>query len=802
MRKIIVVGIIAMLIVTSFSVLAISNKKNNCCQFTTSYSFEIPVIEKVELGSIVYDRVNMSKAPCSGNPGNPRLPSKGAYILLPMGTKVDSITVTHDERVCLGTNFNVEPVGQPVTQSDINSIQLPIPNKAVYKSEDPFPGKLFTRVGTYSCKGYEILVLKLHPVQYIPNSGELFYYTNLTISVETVENENTNALYRGLEKDEFEILKKVDNPWVANTYLELNQNVKYLTPVDYDLLIITTDSLKDGFEPLAQAHNEDGTHTIIKTLSDIGASTPEDIREFIKYAYNNWGIEYVLIGGDYDIVPARLLYYGFWFDDHMQPHSEFGPSDIYYSGLDGPSTPPGDLYEPPGSRYCYAEADSGEDNCQFEVGLFTPSLDLTNYSTAEVSFKYYFIEKWYQYLTNAYAKVNVYSGGNSSENFEENLLELNYNYDGNITLTLHPSNYTDPSNVFIEFYYSITEGYWFPSSFNIDDVCVKTESIKTSNIIIFEEDFEGDVFLPDGWTQIKYSKEGGWKQENYRFKEDFFAEVNVGRACVGDASEVNNFVSKTIEYMDTDSSDSYLKKVLMAGEWLGLACISGGKRLDELIGVCKNHGYTTVGFPRLKYRIDKLYDLIFWRWQTYQIINRINKNVHIINHNGHSDYDYNMRIYAPNVNELTNNKYFFVYSIGCNSGGFDQGDCIAEHLTVKTSHGAFAGIWNARFGWFISTSTDGPSERYHRDFWDAVFSENITVISKANQDSKEDNIWRINSPYMRWANIGLNFFGDPAVQFKYLRSEESSVYSQISTSLQSSSISTNQQNSQNNNRNE
>jgi len=50
---------------------------------------------------------------------------------------------------------------------------------------------------------------------------------------------------------------------------------------------------------------------------------------------------------------------------------------------------------------------------------------------------------------------------------------------------------------------------------------------------------------------------------------------------------------------------------------------------------------------------------------------------------------------------------------------------------------------NARYGWFWAYSTDGDSQRFSREFWDAVFGENIPIISKANQDSKEDNLYLI-----------------------------------------------------------
>jgi hypothetical protein len=72
---------------------------------------------------------------------------------------------------------------------------------------------------------------------------------------------------------------------------------------------------------------------------------------------------------------------------------------------------------------------------------------------------------------------------------------------------------------------------------------------------------------------------------------------------------------------------------------------------------------------------------------------------------------------------------------------------------------------NARSGWGVAGGTDGASHRFHRQFWDAVFGENITEIGKANQDSKEDLISRINYPAIRWCYYQLNYFGDPSLNF-------------------------------------
>jgi hypothetical protein len=372
----------------------------------------------------------------------------------------------------------------------------------------------------------------------------------------------------------------------------------------YELLILTSETFKDGFIPLKEIHDDSGTPTIIKTLTDVGSNSLEDIRDYIRDAYNNWGIDYVLIGGDIDIIPAPILWV-FGLDEETWPYDTYMPSDLYYSCLDGP-----------------------------------------------------------------------------------------YNYDGD-----------------------------------------------------------------DKWGEPTDGEGGG--------DVDLYADVYVGRACVGDITEVNNFVSKTISYLSRNLEDEYLTKACFAGEYMGDHGIAtwGGNYLDQLINGSSADNYTTVGISADDYDIDTLYDRDYPGnyWPSSEIKQRIENGIHFLNHLGHSTYDYNMRLVNYDVDRLTNEDLCFIYSQGCNSGGFDEEDCIAEHFTVKTTYGAFAGIWNARYGFFWSHSTDGDSQRFHREFWDAVFCENMPEIGRANHDSKEDNIPIIGRSMIRWCYYQTNLFGDPSI---------------------------------------
>ncbi|MHA1834961.1 MAG: C25 family cysteine peptidase, partial [Candidatus Baldrarchaeia archaeon] len=110
---------------------------------------------------------------------------------------------------------------------------------------------------------------------------------------------------------------------------------------DYKYLIIVPLDWIDAVYPLAEWKTLKGLPTYIATIEHInvsyaGKDLAWKIREFIKEAYDKWGIQYVLLAGDVKFIPTRYIY---------NPDTEEGipsffpgdekPTDWYYAGLDG-----------------------------------------------------------------------------------------------------------------------------------------------------------------------------------------------------------------------------------------------------------------------------------------------------------------------------------------------------------------------------------------------------------------------------------------------------------------------------------
>ena len=96
----------------------------------------------------------------------------------------------------------------------------------------------------------------------------------------------------------------------------------------YDLLIICPSSLYDESQRLADYKESNGIKTKVVTLENIYAAfkfkdKPEKIKYYIKDAIEQYGIKYVLLVGDADLLPVRYV------------NTSIGdvPSDLYYADV-------------------------------------------------------------------------------------------------------------------------------------------------------------------------------------------------------------------------------------------------------------------------------------------------------------------------------------------------------------------------------------------------------------------------------------------------------------------------------------
>ncbi len=285
-----------------------------------------------------YHRIEMNDCMSITKPGEPELPSKSVQLLLPPGEQAVSISVIYKGINDLPGEYRIYPRQKPYPISYKGEVEFTEPDPEIYDSDNPFPEKLHTEIQTQYLKGHSIAILNIFPVQYIPSSGKISYYSEMEVVIETeptTEAENAfNNFYKADEITKARVKNIVHNLEQIESY-PANSNTR---AGDNKYVIVTGNSYSSYFASFAEFKTKQGYNVLIKTTNDIyseysGVDNQEKIRNFIKYAYQNLGTEYVLLGGDVEIVPHRGFYGSVNSTSGLIEDYDI-PADLYYAALD------------------------------------------------------------------------------------------------------------------------------------------------------------------------------------------------------------------------------------------------------------------------------------------------------------------------------------------------------------------------------------------------------------------------------------------------------------------------------------
>jgi hypothetical protein len=305
------------------------------------YAFDRPAVETI--GGEHW--ITMKGCRTGGVPGSPALPSYGVKLLLPPGEGIQSLRVIPEERELLGTGFTLPPNQVQVPYSFTGVYEPILPDPAIYETDRAYPYELHSSPFTQGYCGRTIAFVTINPVTYNPVTGEVGWYRRLRVEVETAPESNATLRLRTLYQTNERVQKNLQR-WVDNVEMtELYPAVDRDRDEEWDLVIITNEALEPSFQVLADFKNRRGTRTRIETTEWIydnytGSDSQDKIRNYIIDCYTDWGIQYVLLGGDGDangggrIIPHRGVYVETHYGGY--PTTDYGlPCDLYYGGLDG-----------------------------------------------------------------------------------------------------------------------------------------------------------------------------------------------------------------------------------------------------------------------------------------------------------------------------------------------------------------------------------------------------------------------------------------------------------------------------------
>ncbi len=295
------------------------------------YYFEhYKIVQKGDFQSIVFENTLLS-----GMQGEPSLPYCAVSLMLPPGQSAVRIEVSgEEERIVPGT-FKLYPYQESRTLNDDTKHDFLI-NDALYAKDMDYPLKPAGKLITQYMNGYSFALSSFTPVRYNPQKGELRYYTKVKVRITTRPDQKAAKAMENLHSSK-RILRRVSrlaqNKEMIEHYPQGQKSAD-----DYQLLIITTNTYEDSFEDLRAMYIPRGIRSEVVTKSSIlssmeGQDAQEKIRNYIIQEYQNHDIEYVLLGGDVELIPYRGFYC------HVQSGSGYDdngiPADLYYSALDG-----------------------------------------------------------------------------------------------------------------------------------------------------------------------------------------------------------------------------------------------------------------------------------------------------------------------------------------------------------------------------------------------------------------------------------------------------------------------------------
>ena len=264
--------------------------------------------------------------------GKPAIPYCSISLLIEDNHKVDYVEITPKKPIVIDLDKQIAPMqySSPLSKGSSGTF---LKDESVYTDLQAFPTEKGGAVETASMNGYEFLLSSFTPVEYSPVDNKITLYQEVTITVHTSPMRKAGLRASANKEITSRVAAFAQNPEMLKNY-----SAAKLRTESYDMLIVTGSSFVDGFADLTSMYQEKGFRSLVVDLDSInttmtGTDTPERIRNFIIQEYNTHDIQFVLLGGDVEVVPYR----GFYCE--VQSSSLYTdndiPADLYYSALDG-----------------------------------------------------------------------------------------------------------------------------------------------------------------------------------------------------------------------------------------------------------------------------------------------------------------------------------------------------------------------------------------------------------------------------------------------------------------------------------
>lgn len=313
-------------------VLAVSSNAQNRQSVDLSVSMEDFRLVKGQDGLIRVEALDPQYI-YDDKPDRPFLPLRKISILVPNGAELVNFNFTTtdsllEKGVMLQNMSQVLPTGY---------------DGAIPKSSAVFEGPYSRPVISFTTnmiqRGYTWFSFVFSPFSYDEESGDLRLVKNVKLDVEYALNEKSKSVVRPNRETLNAIRKGVLNKGDLEIFYpekEKAQRKSSGTAIDY--LIITSNELKPAFLPLLEWKIRKGLKAEMISVDDIEAIYPDSaiqlsIKYYLHNRYVNGGLKWVLLGGDYNLVPVQSCY-SYVLNGSVEVSDNTIPTDLYYACFD------------------------------------------------------------------------------------------------------------------------------------------------------------------------------------------------------------------------------------------------------------------------------------------------------------------------------------------------------------------------------------------------------------------------------------------------------------------------------------
>lgn len=286
-------------------------------------------------------------------PGAPKLPARTFLIALPPGASVVSVETQAQNSVELPQTYNVVatppvfvPSAKPASRSE-SLRQWQNLHDQVYASDEIYPKQIGEYLGEGGLRQYRFVRVRFCPFSYQPLSGKLSYTPSISVSIQfdLTDSQAASKLIADHSADQRAAHLFVNYDEAAQWYLTDKESD---SPTEqFNLVIITSDDLVSSLDAFVTWKEQIGFSVNVITTTWIydnysGVDDAEQVRNFLVDKYAEWGIQYVMLAGNFDVVPMRICYPDS--NNHGYDPDFCVPTDWYYADLTGDWDSDGDGY--------------------------------------------------------------------------------------------------------------------------------------------------------------------------------------------------------------------------------------------------------------------------------------------------------------------------------------------------------------------------------------------------------------------------------------------------------------------------